>query len=52
MGYRALYLATPGLVLVVLGLLWLGGVATAIGGMLVVLAVVVWPLLSADGRGE
>ena len=52
MGYRALYLAIPGLLLVALGLLWLGGVATGTGAMLVVLSVVVWPLLSADERAD
>ena len=51
MGYRALYLAIPGVVLVLLGLLWLGGVVVGIGGMLLLLAVIVWPLLSADERG-
>jgi len=48
MGYRALYLAVPGILLIPLGLLWAGGVVTAIGGLLIVLAVLVWPLLTAD----
>lgn len=52
MGYRALYLAIPGVLLIALGLLWLGGVVIAIGGMLIVLAVLVWPLLTADERPE
>jgi ABC-type dipeptide/oligopeptide/nickel transport system permease subunit len=52
MGYRALYLAIPGIVLALLGLLLLGSWATGIGAMLVVLAVVAWPLLTADERSD
>jgi len=52
MGYRALYLAVPGILLIPLGLLWAGGVVTAIGGLLIVLAVLVWPLLTADAGSD
>jgi drug/metabolite transporter superfamily protein YnfA len=52
MGYRALYLAIPGILLILVGLLWAGGVVTAIGGLLIVLAVVIWPLLTADERPD
>jgi len=38
----------PGVLLVVLGLTLLGGVATGIGAVLVILALLLWPLLTAD----
>lgn len=58
MGYRAFkargaaaqiaLLTAPGLLLVMAGLLWLGGVVIGIGGMLIVLAMLLWPLLTAE----
>jgi phosphoglycerol transferase MdoB-like AlkP superfamily enzyme len=38
----------PGILLLLAGLLWLGGVVIGIGALLIVLALLVWPLLVAD----
>ncbi|MDX6639626.1 MAG: hypothetical protein QOF12_637 [Solirubrobacteraceae bacterium] len=37
----------PGVLLLLAGLLWLGGVVIGIGALLIVLALLVWPLLVA-----
>ena len=41
-------LLVPGILLLVLGLALLGGVVIGVGALLIVLALVLWPLLTAD----
>ena len=58
MGYRAFkqrgaraqiaLVLAPGAVLLLVGLLWLGGVVIGIGALLIVLALLIWPLVVAD----
>jgi hypothetical protein len=58
MGYRAFkergiraqiaIAVSPGLVLLVAGLLWIGGWVVGIGALLIVLALLILPLIDAD----
>jgi hypothetical protein len=41
-------ITVPGLLLIVAGLVVLGGVAIGVGALLVILALLVWPLVTAD----
>lgn len=41
-------IVAPGVILIVAGLVVLGGVATGIGAALVILALLLWPLITAD----
>jgi hypothetical protein len=42
----------PGITLLLAGLLLLGGVATGVGALLIVLALLVWPLIDADDAAD
>ncbi|MDX6666285.1 MAG: hypothetical protein QOG68_2491 [Solirubrobacteraceae bacterium] len=42
----------PGITLLLAGLLLLGGVVTAVGALLIVLALLVWPLIDADDAAD
>jgi Flp pilus assembly protein TadB len=41
-------IVAPGVALIVAGLVVLGGVATGIGALLVIVALLLWPLVTAD----
>lgn len=62
MGYRAFkerratvqiaLVTTPGVTLLLAGLIVLGGTVIGIGALLIVLGLLLWPLLAADGTSD
>lgn len=62
MGYRAFkerraavqvaLVTAPGITLLLAGLLVLGGTVIGIGALLIVLGLLLWPLLDADGTSD